>query len=94
MSCALCRALRQFGLNVGLMVDRATNTVLLGDPNETLSQRIARARAAGARWAAAICWSLTAISRALGHPGDHCDWSLDHASGSVGREILDLNPKR
>ena len=72
-------------MNVAIAADRAGNALLLGDPAETISQRTARARAAGQRWAVSACWLLTAAARALGSDEDHCTWALE--PGTSGKEL-------
>lgn len=81
MACSICQAVAQFGMNVALIADHALNTFLLGDPNETLSRRIARARAAGQSWAKLVCKVLSFF--AFG--GDHCTWA--EQPGTSGNEI-------
>jgi hypothetical protein len=85
MACRACTWARQFALNVGIVTDRGLNVLLLGDPNETLSQRTARARVAGSRWAAWTCRVLSFLSRLFGERGDHCEWAL--APGTSGAEL-------
>lgn len=89
MSCAVCRGLRQFLVNVLELADKALNTATLGNPNENMSRRIARAREAGERWAAAACRVLTVIFWPFRH-GDHCTWSLQ--PGSEAAEIWHWSP--
>ena len=85
MPCRRCLAVRQFAMNLALALDRLANVLLLGDPAETVSQRLARARAAGNRWAALACRGLAAVGRRLGETEDHCTWSL--SPDSSGREL-------
>ena len=72
--------MRQFVLNWLLAIDRLVNTVLLGNPNETLSQRLGRAQNAGSRPACVVCRWLNVIN------ANHCAWSLEPGP-SIGREI-------
>ena len=91
MSCQACAVARQLGLNWALLLDKAANAVLLaGDPNETLSRRLARAALVGERWAIRACAMLNWLFRAVGSPHNHCAWSL--LPGSVGREIWSWSP--
>ncbi len=77
MSCNACSAFRQYCYNFLLTCDLTLNSVLLwGDPHESVSQRTARARAAGSRAAAAFCKVLTFFSNIIGNHGDHCTWAL------------------
>jgi hypothetical protein len=75
---------------VALAGDHVLNTLLLGDPNETLSRRIARARAAGQRWAVVTCRVLQAV---LGGHGatDHCTWALTNSEPLGSREVWNWN---
>lgn len=79
MSCRACQVLAQYGYNYLLILDKLGNTVLLGDPNETLSRRTARARDAGDRFGRIGCAILEFFSK------NHCAWSLE--PGSLGREL-------
>ena len=90
MTCRACSIIEQIALNTALILDKTLNTTLLGDPNETLSRRIARASLAGERWAARACKVLTWIFELIGSDHDHCAWSLQ--PGSVGREVWAWSP--
>lgn len=79
MPCSPCAIVRQLASNTLLTVDRVVNALLGGDPNETLSQRTARAELAGSRAAALACRLMGWV-----HP-DHCRWSL--TPGTIGREV-------
>ena len=86
--CRFCATVAQIGLNLFLLSDLVLNTLLLGTPLETVSQRAARARRAGSKPAAAFCAVLTWVWKHIfrsNHP-DHCEWSLD-GNGSIGREL-------
>ncbi len=85
MTCPACSLLRQVALNLALLLDKTSNAILLGDPNETLSRRTARARDAGSHAAAVFCTALTAVWRAFGADVDHCAWA--EQTGSVGAEV-------
>jgi hypothetical protein len=80
MSCKICPVIRQFGMNWLLWLDKTGNTFLLGNPNETISRRTARAAAAGEKWAQKACKALSFV---LGH--DHCQYALE--PGSAATEI-------
>ncbi len=84
MSCRACAVAQQIVLNLLLGLDQFGNALLLGDPNETISRRTARARNAGHRWARALCWCLNIISK------NHCTWSLEPGP-SIGAEVLHLS---
>ena len=94
MACRFCAGVRQWILNGVLLLDKIGNWLLLGSPNETISRRTARARAAGERWAVWACATLTWIGNRLsGSTGDHCDFALDlDGSGSIGAEIWSWSP--
>ncbi len=84
MSCGPCAVARQVGLNVALALDRLANALLGGSGNETLSQRFARADAAGNRVGKVACAILDRLS-----PG-HCAWSL--MPGTVAQEVWAWSP--
>jgi len=62
-------------LNWLVLLDEAGNTLLGGSPNETISERSAKARAAGRRWGCVLCELLNKIN-----PG-HCDRALTSTIG-------------
>jgi hypothetical protein len=81
----------QYFLN---LIDHITNTIILGDPNETVSARTARARLAGQKWAIYFCNFLTFGAKVvtLGEvTRDHCQYALDKSVLPNSREIFDLN---
>lgn len=96
MTCRVCRAgelLAHYILNWLNLLDHAGNTLLLGDANETMSARAARARAAGRRWAAAFCALLT-VGQVIATFGrvrrDHCAYALDRSALPNSEELVDL----
>lgn len=91
MTCIFCRIVRQFAVNVALLADHTLNTILLGDPGETVSARTARARRAGSVAARRFCAVLTFVLR--GH-GDHCTWALSNTGPSIGRELWSWDTDR
>ena len=91
MTCRACAIAYQLLLNTLLIIDKAGNTVLLGDPNQTLSARAARARLAGSKPAAAFCAVLTWIGNRFSGHGDHCTWAISD-SPSIGAEIWHWSP--
>ena len=93
MSCRACRAGFQLALNTLLIADKALNTVLAGNPNETLSARTARARLAGSRPAAMFCAALTWVGNRFSSHGDHCTWALGD-SPSIGAEVWHWSPNK
>lgn len=62
-------------LNFAILLDEAANTILGGSPNETISERAAKARNAGRKWGCALCQLLGWIN-----PG-HCDRALTSTIG-------------
>lgn len=60
----------RYFLNLLVLLDEAGNTLAGGSPNETISERAAKARAAGRRWGCVLCRLLGWIN-----PG-HCDRTL------------------
>lgn len=65
-------------LNIGLGLDQFANSVIAGDPRETISSRAAKARAEGKEWGCVLCrflgWCATRIA---GKPTDHCAQSVE-----------------
>ena len=88
MACSVCSAVRQFVFNTAIIADHILNWVLLGDPNETVSARTARARNSGSKTAAVFCRVLTFTFR---NKPDHCSYALSNTQPSVAREIWDWN---
>lgn len=62
-------------LNFEVLLNEAANTILGGSPNETISERAAKARNAGRRWGCILCRLLNRIN-----PG-HCDNALTSTIG-------------
>ena len=85
MTCKICGIVRHYVLNIALAVDRLLNAALLGNANETLSQRTARAELAGNKFAKLACRIIGLVDR------NHCAWSLE--PGTVGSEIWPWSPK-
>lgn len=67
--------LARYLLNLAVLLDEAGNTILGGSPNETISERSAKARDAGRRWGCLLCRLLDKIN-----PG-HCDRALTSTIG-------------
>lgn len=66
-------------LNFAILLDEAANTILGGSPNETISERAAKARNAGRRWGCILCRLLNRIN-----PG-HCDRAL---TSKIGEDAI------
>ncbi|MVZ85635.1 hypothetical protein GPZ74_16750 [Burkholderia pseudomallei] len=62
-------------LNFAVLLDEAVNTIFGGSPDETISERAAKARNAGRRWGCVLCRALDRISRG------HCDNALTATIG-------------
>lgn len=65
----------RYFLNWLVLLDEAGNTLTGGSPNETLSERFAKARNAGRRYGCIACMLLDKIN-----PG-HCDRALTSTIG-------------
>jgi hypothetical protein len=90
MACMICRYIGQYSLNLLNLLDHAGNTFLLGDANETISARTARARNAGQKWAITVCSILTYLAKAFTFwtfKGDHCTYALNASILPNSREI-------
>jgi hypothetical protein len=87
VSCGFCNFARQLTANGFVLADHVLNTVLLGDPDETVSARAERARAAGSVAARRFCAVLTWIgNNVFGMNRDHCTWAADpstHLAGEI-----------
>jgi len=62
-------------LNFAIWIDEGVNTIFGGSPNETVSERAAKARNAGSKWGCVLCRLLNWIN-----PG-HCDNALTSTIG-------------
>lgn len=62
-------------LNLLVLLDQAGNTLAGGSPNETISERAAKARNAGKEWGCLLCKALNWVK-----PG-HCDDALTSTIG-------------
>ena len=80
----------QYFLNWLNLLDHAGNTLLLGDSDETISARTARARLAGQKWAFVACAILTFLTKVVTFgkvSRDHCDYALDKSALPNSKEI-------
>ncbi len=97
MSCRICVYVGQFFLNFVNLLDHTLNFLLLGDANETVSARTARARAAGQKWAAYACKFLTFLAKVITFgksSEDHCTYALDPKILPNSREIWSWSKMR
>lgn len=80
----------QFLLNGFNLLDHTLNWILLGDADETVSARTARARNAGNKKACWFCSFLTFGQKVVtlgSMTRDHCDYALDKSVKPNTREI-------
>lgn len=69
------KILGRYLLNLLVLLDQAGNTLTGGSPNETISERAAKARNEGKEWGCVLCKFLGWIN-----PG-HCDNALTSTIG-------------
>lgn len=67
--------LGRYLLNYAIWIDEGVNTAFGGSPNETVSERAAKARNAGQKWGCVLCRFLNWVN-----PG-HCDTALTSTIG-------------
>lgn len=67
--------LGRYFLNYAVWIDEGVNTIFGGSPNETVSERAAKARNAGRKWGCVLCRLLNWVN-----PG-HCDNALTSTIG-------------
>lgn len=97
MRCYPCVLIAQFFINFLNLADHALNFLLLGDADETVSARIARARHAGWRWAYHACQFLSWLTKLVTFgkiDRDHCNTALDKTIRPNTREIWNWNTMR
>jgi len=68
--------------NIVLWLDQGLNTLLMGDPDETLSRRAGRARAKGEAWGCYLCKILDKIDTR------HCAKSIEGDDRDEGRNSV------
>jgi hypothetical protein len=68
--------IKRFALNLLVWLDEGGNTLLMGDPGETISSRSAKAQAAGRRWGCVMCRFLGWFQK------DHCQKALEPYAGA------------
>jgi hypothetical protein len=94
MSCKLCQYFGQYALNWLNLIDHAGNCIALGDADETISARVARARRDGQEWAVGFCHFLTLATKIVTFgkvTRDHCEYALDKKVRPNSREIFSLS---
>lgn len=80
----------QYLINWLNLLDHAANCLLLGDSDETISARAARARNAGLKEACIFCNFLTWAQKVVTFgkmTRDHCSYALDKSAETNSREI-------
>lgn len=82
---------RAYLLNVLVAVDQLANALAFGDPDETISSRLAKARRGdfGPGWRAVTAplrWSVDAVARVVFRQARHCEQSVEADEGS--RDLL------
>lgn len=69
--------MRQYIWNVLISLDQTANTLLGGDPDETLSSRMGKAIAEGrCKLCRPVCWLLHVLDK------NHCQKSIDPQEGA------------
>ncbi|AMO55624.1 hypothetical protein EZMO1_1453 [Endozoicomonas montiporae CL-33] len=61
--------------NLLIAIDQLTNTLLAGDPDETISSRAAKAARNGQRWGCVLCRVLDWFD------SNHCEKSIEEDEG-------------
>jgi len=69
----LLKNLKKYGLNLFIAVDQLINTILLGDPDETISSRAGKNRTKPG-WKQ-LCWLLSKVDP------KHCAHSIEKDEG-------------
>ncbi|WP_454731500.1 MULTISPECIES: hypothetical protein [Cupriavidus] len=68
--------MRKYLLNLLIAIDQGANTLLGGDPDETISSRAGKGQAEGKRWACVLCRFLDWFERG------HCTKSIERNEGA------------
>lgn len=69
--CKVCKYI----WNILISVDQLANTILGGDPDETISSRAGK-KQGSQRWAKILCWFLNKVD------SNHCQKSIEEDEGS------------
>lgn len=78
------KLLSAYLLNILIAIDQLFNTLLLGDPDETLSSRVGKARRGGSRFGTFLANAIDLLFFWQQNPG-HCERSIEYDEG--GRQI-------
>lgn len=68
--------MKKYLWNLLLALDQGINTLLGGDPDETISSRAGKAMLKGKRWGCVLCRLLDALEK------DHCINNIEPDEGS------------
>ncbi|PWC81246.1 hypothetical protein [Azospirillum sp. TSH64] len=84
-------AVGRYLLGVLVALDQLANAILGGDPDETISSRLGKARRGDfgpslARLTAPIRWAVDAVFRVVFRQARHCESSIEEDEG--GRDIV------
>lgn len=77
--------MRRYLWNLFIAWDQGINTLLGGDPDETLSSRVGRASLAGKRWARIAERIIDRLFELLGEGPGHCRRSIEWDVACRGR---------
>jgi len=72
--CKLCESIKKYFWNILISIDQLANTILGGDPDETISSRAGK-RQHDQWWAKAFCWILDKINK------KHCRNAIEEDEG-------------
>lgn len=67
--------MKRYALNVLVSLDQLINTLLWGDPDETISSRAGKAALRGKRWGCVLCKLLDKLE------SGHCNKSIEPDEG-------------
>lgn len=77
--------MRRYLRNLAIALDQGLNTLLGGDPDETISSRVGRAAQAGKRWGRTAERIIDRLFIWLGEGPGHCQRSIEVARCAHGR---------
>ena len=66
---------KRYFWNILIAIDQLANTLLAGDPDETISSRAAKAHKKGKRWGCILCRLLDIVDK------NHCEKSVELDEG-------------
>lgn len=68
--------MKKYFWNLLIAIDQMANTILMGDPQETISSRADKAMREGKQWGCILCKFLSMIQK------NHCQKSIEPNAGS------------